>query len=84
MDHVVIVALDEVVDDQLLPVDDRRCLLRSSGEFNFFFFSARRSILLQRQGENFFMTEDYLRMMWTRIYIYIYTFSRWGIPLSFR
>lgn len=32
MDHVVIVALDEVVDDQLLPVDARRCLLRSPGE----------------------------------------------------
>jgi hypothetical protein len=83
MDHVVIVALDEVVDDQLLPVDDRRCLLRSPGEFFFFFFfffGTQKHFTSEAGGEFFHGG----RLPANDVDKDIYTSSRWGIPLSFR
>lgn len=54
LDHLVIVALDQVAYDRCTELHTLCYMLKTEG--------------VDFSGEKFFMTEDYLRMMWRRIY----------------
>lgn len=54
LDHLVIVALDQVAYDRCRELHALCYMLKTEG--------------VDFAGEKFFMTDDYLRMMWRRIY----------------
>jgi len=54
LDHLVVVALDQVAYDRCRELHTLCYMLKTEG--------------VDFAGEKFFMTEDYLRMMWRRIY----------------
>lgn len=58
LDHLVIVALDQVAYDQCKELHALCYMLKTEG--------------VDFSGEKYFMTEDYLRMMWRRIYFLKY------------